>query len=380
MRHILLSCLVLSCCADPEVDAPPAEERIGLKEYTLCDGSEDVRLAISQGGGFVAESTVFTGNGRFLRVNGKCDFVAALGGEDRGWVRGKLTADQARELEQQMHFSELEALVYRDVMSCPDAGGTSIATLHGYADCTCGCDEGTPRSVADAMIAMETAFASARTSGTRVRDQLEVIAVEQSFDGSVQGGSWPFIFAITEIAITDAQLVAHDFARARTLEGTEAELARALRDAAQLWEPAGRYLVDGKLYGLLVREKMPSAFDKAGNPLPGTGALEVCDAKEVVEGVTFQAPAWLRDNHLYATSISEVPCGARLCRDDGFLESNPVQLNVRVQRGLESRNCAGDKTGHFAADLAPLINAYKAQYGEPVRFTLNGLGTPVSYP
>jgi hypothetical protein len=260
MRRLLISCFFLACCADSE---PRAEERIEVKDYALCDGSDDVRLSIGYGGGFVPESVLFTGNGRFLRVNGQCDFVGALGGDERGWISGKLTAAQALELEQQFDFRELETLLYRDVLSCPDAGTVSIATLHGYADCTCGCDAGVPRAVSDAMIALEAAFSAARVSGMPLRGPVEVIAAEQTASSEVQGADWPFAFPITDIAVTSEQFVASDFAKARTLEGADADKARSLRDAASIGEPAGHYAADNKGYALFVREKMPSAFNKS---------------------------------------------------------------------------------------------------------------------
>jgi hypothetical protein len=229
-------------------------------EYTLCDGSDAVRLSISTGGGFVAEQELFTHEASpFLRVTGTCEFLVTPR-QGHAWLTGTLSAEQAQALSQTLRLGELDALRYRSPENgCLDGSTTVIGTASGFASCTCGCGENAPAAATQALKESAAAYDVARNAGTPLRGPVEVIAVEQEADLDVQAASWPFAFPVTEIAV--GSLTSDDFARARVLEGAEAEQARALRDAASTWEPAAYYLADGKLYALLVRERMPAKFD-----------------------------------------------------------------------------------------------------------------------
>jgi hypothetical protein len=229
-------------------------------EYTLCDGSDELRLSISTGGGFIAEQELFTREASpFLRVTGKCEFLVTPK-EGHDWLTGTLSVEQSEALSQALRLGELDALQLHSSDGCPaDSPTTVIGTAHGFASCTCGCRE--DAAATRAFKELEPAYEVTRGAGTPLRGPVEVIAVEQGADPAVQAASWPFAFPVTEISISFQQLTSEDFARARVLEGADAEQARALRDSASTWAPAAYYLVDGKLHGLLVREKMPAKFE-----------------------------------------------------------------------------------------------------------------------
>jgi len=69
----LLPCLALCACADK--DSPARSDQ----PYAICDGSDDVRLAlVSQRGQLELTSTFTNPYGwTYLFVNGRCEFVAA---------------------------------------------------------------------------------------------------------------------------------------------------------------------------------------------------------------------------------------------------------------------------------------------------------------
>jgi hypothetical protein len=251
MRALSLLLFVTACEAESQA-----------AEYTLCDGSEEVRLSIGTGGGFVAEQELFTREtSPFLRVTGKCTFLVTPQ-EGRDWLTGTLSAEQAEALTQTLRLSELDALRYQSPENgCPDGPTSTISTADGFVSCTCSCGESAPAAATVALKEMTTAYDLTRAAGTPLRGPVEVIAVEREADLAVQPSAWPFAFPITEIAISLQQLTSADFARARSLEGADAEQARALRNATSTWQPASYYLAEGKLYALLVREQMPAAFD-----------------------------------------------------------------------------------------------------------------------
>ena len=69
----------------------------------------------------------------------------------------------------------------------------------------------------------------------------------------------------------------------------------------------------------------------------------------------------------------------RLCYERGFLESFPVQVNVRIDHDTPGDDCEAYPTEVRAYDLTPLRDAYRAGYGSDHGDMILRLGDGVTY-
>ena len=150
-----VSCSSEGYCLDAagqRIAAPAASDGTGgvsTRDYALCDGSSDIRLAVVSEGGFLDSTYAFTNpfGHAFLFVDGTCHYYAS-----RQWnlgsVEGQLSAAQAAEYTQKIQLQKLSQLAYHDLETCPDAGIFWVRAGTGRADCSCSCDASAPALVA----------------------------------------------------------------------------------------------------------------------------------------------------------------------------------------------------------------------------------------
>jgi len=359
------------------------------KPYRLCDGSDDVRLAIKMGGGHVDRGYAFTKlhGARFLYVTGRCSFVAATEPEALQAVgEGQLSPEQGRQLSETLGLDRLAGMAYVDLQSCPDAGLVSVATAAGYADCTCGCDESAPTGLEEVINATSAAFELVRATALPLDGAIELVAVEDETplkqpERSLQ--QWPFGWPVREIAVTQRQYRENVSAvrSPRALTGDDAKLARALRAEALTRSEWRRemHVADGEhSYALYMRDQIDppleraiAAFESEHDPWSAK-PLESC-REESAASVRFSS-ADLYDGALTTQLEAGSACNLRLCWSGDFNESYPIQSSLGVQRGSDSRRCLG-RADSLRTDLEPLKEAFRRSYpATPVEIELGIAG------
>lgn len=358
--------------------------------YVLCDGSDDVRLAINETGGGVPQSYAFTNphGYRFLYVTGKCEFVADGAQESvGGWIDGTLSAEQAATLSARLGLSNLSGKSYHD-SSCPDASYLSIGTTSGYADCSCGCDVGAPSDVLHAVDAVSEAFTFVAQAGRPLTGPVGLLVVTMpapSMVAAERAQAWPFSFTVDSVAVTlEQQNRQHDASSlARTLSGDDANAARSLRSAELARDPfsAGIQAKDGaQAYWVYTRDQLAApleakidAYHTAHSPY-APKPLAPCSG-ERVENLGFSSATVTQGGELFATTERELACDVRLCWDGSFLESLPVQARLEAERIQAARSCQGEGARYLATDLTLLKERFRASYPDvpvEVRVILKG--------
>lgn len=125
-----------------------------VPNQVLCDGSTDIRLALTNGGGMVDVSYDFVHpyGYSFLFIDGQCRYwISQESGELR---EGVLAAADALDVEERVAYDRLAELEGDD-SSCPDAGSATIRGPSHEASCSCGCDTDAKQVVFDGLSALE---------------------------------------------------------------------------------------------------------------------------------------------------------------------------------------------------------------------------------
>lgn len=203
--------------------------------YALCNGSDDVRLAIATRGGMSSDSCSAPHGDALLYVTGKCTFVASgSGASDK--VEGVLSQEEAVALTEILGLTKLRGRLYRDSYTCPDVGPTSVATVEGYADCMCDCDPGAPREVVSTFEGLGAVRQLVAKLGRPLSGPVEVTA---RFLNSVQWGPDPHLvdprvqlWTLQRPLASFVPEGANDVLARRVLSGHDAQQVRDLRAAA----------------------------------------------------------------------------------------------------------------------------------------------------
>jgi hypothetical protein len=239
------------------------------RDYALCDGSSDVRLAVISEGGQLEPSYVFTNpyGHSFLVVMGSCHYYASSGWMP-GIVEGDLSTSQAQQIKQRLSLVQLSQTMYHDLESCPDAGPIWVRAASGYADCVCGCDDTAPALVASSMAEAGMLRDELIAAGSALSGDVELFALDSGDTGAQPNDlSWPFVWPISEVSVTQQELFADgSIPKRRTLHNAEAGSARMLRSMVRARDPFSqrvRVLQGGKGYLLYPRDMVPAAAHQA---------------------------------------------------------------------------------------------------------------------
>jgi hypothetical protein len=168
-------CLLLLACADT---ARP-----------LCDGSDDIRLALFDGGGGpLPESYAFihpSDHARLL-INGQCQFHVE--GDHLDGIRtGKLSTSEAEQLAHDVMWDELATWSYdwHQDQSCPDAGYATIAGAQGFGSCSCGCDANAPSGLDGALLKAYEWAARLASEGQALAGPVSALALDSTEQSKV---------------------------------------------------------------------------------------------------------------------------------------------------------------------------------------------------
>jgi hypothetical protein len=126
------------------------------------------------------------------------------------------------------------------------------------------------------------------------------------------------------------------------------------------------------MYSVFIRDQIAPAFEQAvrafeaeHNPWQPK-ALLACGDRALADDVTF-SDAEIRGSLLHVSREQASGCFPRLCWDEGFKESHPVQASLRVVKGAEPRVCKGAAHAYARFDLSPVADAFERVYpGAPV--------------
>lgn len=239
----------------------------GMPQDEICDGSDDIRLGLTSGGGWVQHTYQFTnphGNW-FLFVDGKCRYYASADYMN-GITTGTITPEQAGQLANDIGWSQIEAWSSYQDRACPDAGATQIFRPGSVATCICSCVAEGPAGLADAMNRAQEWTNELGMQGEPASDVVSALAGEFEPMSPVTL-TWPL--ERTPEAIPG---FVQDLFGSPTLVGvrfedpTEVDQLRELRSAAREEQPfAGsiRAMAGAQPYEVFVRDDLPDAVDSA---------------------------------------------------------------------------------------------------------------------
>jgi hypothetical protein len=250
----------------------------------LCDGSEDLRLVYSSGGGFVDTMYFFTSphGAEFFAVDGTCQFYAGSN-YMRGIFSGTLTQAQAAELSKAVQWDELanwDWSLYQD-MSCPDAGGSSLTRAKMTAGCSCGCDPAAPKGLEQALSSADAWVERLMTQGTPIAGPVSAVAYtsETADSSNAPVVTWPLTRAMSSIPGLVHALNENNFAMPWSAASFEdAAETMKLREARAAtfgqkmtgWTGYVPVQEGSKQYRLYIRDELPAATAKAWDALNAT--------------------------------------------------------------------------------------------------------------
>lgn len=254
----------LASCGDVAQESPYAP-------YALCDGSDDVRLAVVlYGGGDNEQTFEFTNpyGHDFLFVNGKCEYLIGRS-LMQPVMAGTLSAKQASEIEEDLALHHLPAWSSHDDYACPDAPVFYLRSATGYGECSCGCDGDAPSGLESALNAASAWTEELIARGSPLDGPVEVIAI--SYDHEVRGPyqEWTLDEPLESFALPEAELYVVDGTQPTvvTLTGEQATAARALR--AILFEergwaaPVPVQTDDNHSFEVFIRDQVPAVWADA---------------------------------------------------------------------------------------------------------------------
>lgn len=238
----------------------------------ICDGSPDMRLGITAGGGFVVSTYMFTNpyGSQFLFVDGQCRYYASVD-YMQGIATGTLSSAQAQQLAADIGWSMLPAWSTYSDTQCPDAGASIIMQPSYAVTCICGCQDMGPPGLAVAMTKALEWVENLNTQGTRSTGAVSAIAGTVDAVSGVEL-AWPLdrsIADIPDLVQQDVNIFAGG-SGARFEDPVEASALRDLRSAAvdQVMSAQTIPVIDdGQPYVVFARDELPDGVDAAINAL-----------------------------------------------------------------------------------------------------------------
>jgi hypothetical protein len=140
----------------------------------------------------------------------------------------------------------------------------------GYADCTCGCDDGAPSAVRTAFDALQATVDGALAGGAPLSGPVAMLVAADGAGKPILEGTqrWPFAFTAASVAHTQEEIF--QFERNAfpytELTGADAQTARTLRAAAltaSSYAGVVRALDAGQSYLVYLRDQLPAAVETA---------------------------------------------------------------------------------------------------------------------
>ena len=262
LRWILGLSFGVSCIAcDSNVPKGP---------QVLCDGSSNVTLKVALGGGFVGElyEFMYPLGDTYLVVTGECRAWLSID----GWsdLRSlELSEDEAESIATTFNFRDLSNLAgsYRTA-NCFDAMTSSISSREAEVACYCECKSGdTPSEVRRADGEARAKIAELWEAATPVNGALQIAVIQNAAleeRDVFNWQEWPLsqdIGTFLESEIPDADggtllEAGQDAAALRQLRDGYLRLGGRLNDDELIpVDPR-----DGEVYGLLIRDALPSAL------------------------------------------------------------------------------------------------------------------------
>jgi hypothetical protein len=248
-------------CRDADYEAPEPEQR------ELCDGSSEARLFINSVGGFVESSYSFTNpyGHLFMLVTGECEYWAGPAGD---WQLGHGVIEDPEVIEELVGWDNLvDWTAFDDTQSCPDAGNVHIYAPNAVIGCACGCDDGAPAGLSEALSAgLALAGDYANEGGTIDAVQAVTFAYTEDNPPPVQVAfEWPLATPISDFLAEEPFAFEADSGQ-RVEVSSDVELLRELA-LANFAANASPIVLLGEdptcsscpMYGLLVRDELPEA-------------------------------------------------------------------------------------------------------------------------
>ncbi len=231
--------------------------------YQVCDGSDEIRLAVTQSGGMVDWSYDYTSpyGHRFLFIDGQCNVLT--GGV--AMRTGHLSEAEATRINDALRLSRSASWSDHEDQDCPDSGAFRIRTALGVGECACGCDDDAPEGLASAIDAAFGLLDDIKANSEALDGPLNAIVVEVA-DVPATAEPWPFSFAAADVAIS-SEAIYNVTPEVIALSDADAKAGRALFSKA-LGEPyhdgVARFLEDqGLFYEVHLFDQAPEAFSSA---------------------------------------------------------------------------------------------------------------------
>lgn len=230
----------------------------------ICDGSDDIVLGYSVGGGQV-ESTYYITNPyghSFLFLDGQCNYYVSLD-YNQGLFTGRLLLDDEIQLATDIAWDSMaEMAAEPELDSCPDAG-ESVIWAQGYRmSCTCGCDPGPLADQKDAALqAMHARIETLIAQGYPANGPLRAVAGELGPETGEEK-AWPLDRALADVPNLVQDVQGGSFGDPAFFTGPADVVAlRALRPAMSTF--GGIQVRDaGTAYQLFMRDELPARVDQ----------------------------------------------------------------------------------------------------------------------
>jgi hypothetical protein len=235
----------------------------------LCDGSDEIRLGFSAGGGFQGQDDRFLSPLAYwyLFVRGDCSYVVskAPSGEVRS---GALDEARASELADELGFAHISAWSsFHDSESCPDAGAVSLHAVGKRVSCTCGCGPSAPDGLEQTLMAGGDAMMDLWEHGDPLTGPVTAAAYAPFHDialwpSDLQPQDWTLPWDIERIVVPD-QTMLGDGQLIEESDGAPAlrELrAHAAASSTNFVQSFPVRTSDGMVRALLIRDELPTAW------------------------------------------------------------------------------------------------------------------------
>lgn len=231
----------------------------------ICDGSEGLRLVLSVGGGFTAETVIFTSpyGHSFMAIDGKCHYFASASYRS-GTTQGQLSVSEMEALQRDVGWARRKGFQGESASGCADGSSTSVVAQDARFSCECGLCADNEADKTQAIRAAAMRIQSFAESGTSLTGAVSALAVHQldaTFTGPMR--SWPLtrpLASINGLVIEVGTRVPEQGVRFD--DATESSALRKLRnDELSSNSSAGFVYVTqaNAYYFVYVRDELPTA-------------------------------------------------------------------------------------------------------------------------